>query len=116
MTKAHIPPFVEEDWDEESLGADPGSMKVVDKETAARLDEEAGTQLVSIRMQKGMVDAFKAIAAANKGIGYQTLMKQILQRFLDGEMRRVWNEHLAAKLAKAESGSKRKDSKQRKAA
>lgn len=100
MNKASIPAS-DEAWDDETLGADPGSMKVVDEKTAAELDEAAGTQLISIRMQKSMVDAFKAIAAANKGIGYQTLMKQILQRFIDGEMKRVWNEHLAEKLAHA---------------
>ena len=122
MTKASIPAFVDEPWDEEALGSDPESMKVVDKETAAKLDDEAGTQLISIRMQKSMVDAFKAIASANKGIGYQTLMKQILQRFIDGEMKRVWNEHLAEKLAQASGGNapKGKDKhhpeKQRKAA
>lgn len=86
MTKGTIPACVEA-WDDEIvLGADPASMKVVDTATAERLDEEAGTQLISIRMHKSMVDAFKVIAAANKGIGYQTLMKQILQRFIDGEM------------------------------
>src|SRR5688572_10163231 len=101
MTKASIP-STDEAWDDETLGGDAESMKVADKATKEAIDQEAGTQLISIRMHKSMVDAFKAIAAANKGIGYQTLMKQILQRFIDGEMRRVWNEHLAEKLAKVE--------------
>ncbi len=99
MTKASIPAF-DEAWDDETVGADPSSMKVVDEKTAAALDDASGTQLISIRMQKSMVDAFKAIAATNKGIGYQTLMKQILQRFIDSEMKRVWNEHLAEQLAR----------------
>jgi predicted DNA binding CopG/RHH family protein len=93
MTKGTIPPIVEA-WDDESLGADLESMKVVDRTTAEALDDAAGTQAISIRMSKSMVDAFKTIAAANKGIGYQTLMKQILQRFIESEMKRVWNEHL----------------------
>lgn len=114
-TKASIP-STDEAWDEETLGGDAESMKVVDKATKEAIDQDAGTQVISIRMQKSMVDAFKAIASANKGIGYQTLMKQILQRFLDGEMRRVWNEHLAEKLAKAESDPHKGKDKPRKAA
>jgi predicted DNA binding CopG/RHH family protein len=110
MTKGTIPPIVEA-WDDESLGADLESMKVVDKTTAEALDDAAGTQAISIRMSKSMVDAFKTIAAANKGIGYQTLMKQILQRFIESEMKRVWDEHLE-ELAQA---AKTKE-KQRKAA
>jgi hypothetical protein len=53
-------------------------------------------------MQKYMIDALKAIAAANTNIGYQTLMKQILHRFIEGEMKRVWNEHID-QIQKAES-------------
>lgn len=108
MTKASIPAS-DEAWDDETLGADANSMKVADKATESAVDEASGTQLISIRMQKSMIDSFKAIAAANKGIGYQTLMKQILQRFIDGEMKRVWNEHIAEQVAarrasKEESG------------
>ena len=115
MTKASIPAS-DETWDDETLGADPESMRVVDKETADSLDEAAGTQLISIRMSKSMVDAFKAIAAANKGIGYQTLMKQILQRFIEGEMKRVWNQHLAETLAQKESETPRGKARHRKVA
>jgi uncharacterized protein (DUF4415 family) len=114
MAKASIPAS-DEAWDDETLGADPASMKVADKATADALDEAAGAQLISIRMHKSMVDAFKAIAAANKGIGYQTLMKQILQRFIDGEMKRVWNDHLE-QLAEKRSRSPKNKEKQRKAA
>ena len=85
------------------------------KDIAAAIDEAAGTQLISIRMQKSMVDAFKTIAAANKGIGYQTLMKQILQRFIENEMKRVWNEHLE-QLAEKGDGPHKSKEKQRKAA
>jgi uncharacterized protein (DUF4415 family) len=115
MTKASIPAS-DEAWDDEILGADPESMKVADKNTAASLDEAAGTQLISIRMQKSMVDAFKAIAAANKGIGYQTLMKQILQRFIEGEMKRVWNQHLAEKLAEMDNDAPKGKERHRKVA
>lgn len=107
MSRASIPTS-DEAWENEVLGADPGSMKPADEKLTSAIDEAAGVQVISIRMQKSMVDAFKAIAAANKGIGYQTLMKQILQRFIESEMRRVWNEHLAEKMAQAKERNKRK--------
>lgn len=115
MTRASVTAS-DDALDDDMLGADPESMKIVDKEMTATLDEAAGTQLISIRMPKSMVDAFKAIAAANKGIGYQTLMKQILQRFIEGEMKRVWNEHLAEKLAQRDIETPKGKLKQRKAA
>ena len=98
MTKATIRAS-DEAWDDETLGADPDYMKVADDALESIVDEAAGTQLISIRLQKSMIESFKVIAASNNGIGYQTLMKQILQRFIDSEMKRVWNEHIAEKIA-----------------
>lgn len=115
MTKPSIP-GTDEAWDDETLGADPAYMKVADEKTTSAIDAAAGTQLISIRIPNSMVDAFKAIAAANKGIGYQTLMKQILQRFIDGEMKRVWNEHLAQQLAEKRAQPVKAKEKQKKAA
>ena len=83
-----------EAWDDDVLQTEPDAITVVDKAKSEEIDASAGTQLVSIRMQKSMIDAFKTIAAANKNIGYQTLMKQILHRFIEQEMKRVWSEHL----------------------
>ena len=105
MAKAFNPALVEE-WDSETPDAEEEIFKVADEATSLAVDEAAGTQLVSIRMSKSMIEAFKALAASNNGIGYQTLMKQILQRFIDSEMKRVWKEHLAQQLiAQAETSS-----------
>jgi uncharacterized protein (DUF4415 family) len=95
MAKTNIS-AIDDSWDDETFGeVDEGALTVATKDVAERLDVASGTQLVSIRMQKSMIDAFKAIAANNNDIGYQTLMKQILQRFIDSEMKRIWREHLA---------------------
>lgn len=119
MTKAPIPAS-DEAWDDEILGADPDYMKAADEAIESAVDEAAGTQLISIRLQKSMIESFKAIAAANKGIGYQTLMKQILQRFIECEMKRVWNEHIAEQMAvrraAAEKASSSKTNDKRKVA
>ena len=60
----------------------------------------AANQLVSIRMPQSMIDSMKAIAAANGNIGYQTLIKQLLQRFIEGEKKRLWNEYISAQTQK----------------
>jgi len=88
----------EKAWDERAFGADEKFVAVVDEAEAALIDEAAGVKLISIRMHKCMVDDFKMIAALNGGIGYQTLMKQILQRFIDSEKTRIFAELVSEKL------------------
>lgn len=97
MTKRTIP-STDEAWDERALGADEAHVAVAPDDLSKEADDASGTQLISIRMQKSMIDDFKAIASRNKGIGYQTLMKQILQRYIDSEKRLLWNDFVAKKL------------------
>src|SRR5581483_3631401 len=91
-------PASDEAWEDRSLGSDEAAVKVVDEAATKAVDEAAGTQLISIRMQKSMIDEIKVIAAKNGGMGYQTLVKQVLQRFIDCEKRMVWNEYVSRKL------------------
>lgn len=97
MSKRTIP-ATDEAWDDRSLGADENFVAVADEKLSAAADEASGTQLISIRMQKAMIDDLKAIASNHGNLGYQTLMKQILQRFIDGERRIIWNEFVSQKL------------------
>lgn len=99
-----IIPASDDAWDERVLGDDEGFVEVADEAVSAVADAAAGTQLVSIRMQRVMIDEFKAIAARNGGMGYQTLMKQILQRFIDGEKRQLWNEYVSQELKAQKKG------------
>ena len=108
-------PDTEEAWEKRALGADEKFVEVVDEAEEGLIDEAAGTQLVSIRMHKGMIEDFKMIASLNGGIGYQTLMKQILQRFVDSEKKRILRDLVSEKLreqeakaAAAKQGPKRK--------
>lgn len=110
----------DEAWDDRSLGADATFVKKADDDIEAIIDESAGLQLISIRLNKSLIDDFKAIAALNNGIGYQTLMRQILKRFVDCEKKRLLNELVAAKQEEqkeqAAAQKTRQTSKQRKAA
>lgn len=94
----HTIPSSDEAWDDRTLGADENFIKVAEKEMADAIDEAAGTQLISIRLQKGLIEDFKLIASLNGGIGYQTLMKQILQRFVDSEKKQSWNNYVAKEI------------------
>lgn len=69
-----------EQWESRELGT---SEEHVRKSTvdAAAVDEALGLKPISIRMQKGMIDDLKAIAALH-GVGYQPLIRQILARFI----------------------------------
>jgi uncharacterized protein (DUF4415 family) len=55
------------------------------------IDEALALQLISIRLQKSLIENFKFIATLN-GIGYQPLMRQILKRFVDSEKKRILRE------------------------
>ena len=97
MNKLTIP-ATDEAWEDGLLGTDEQFVAVADTNTEAAIDEAAGTQLISIRLSKAMLNDLKVIAAHNKGIGYQTLMKQVMQRFIDCEKKQFWNEYVAKKI------------------
>src|SRR5260370_17421717 len=97
MAKAFNSALVEE-WESDTPDAEEEFMKVADEAATRAADDAAVTQLVSIRMSKSMIEAFKALSASLNGIGYQTLMKQILQRFIESEMKRVWKKNFDHQL------------------
>lgn len=88
----------DEAWEERSLGNDANFVGVVDSVDEAKIDEASGTQLISIRVQKALIEDFKMIAAYNGNIGYQTLMKQIMQRFVDSEKKQIFNDLVREKI------------------
>lgn len=95
----------DEAWEDRLLGSDEKFVKVAGASLEASIDEASGTQLISIRLQKSLIEDFKTIASLNGGIGYQTLMKQIMQRFVDSEKNRIFNE-LVSKRLKTRQGAK----------
>jgi predicted DNA binding CopG/RHH family protein len=92
----------DEAWDERDLGADEKFVSVASDELTQQVLESAGTHLISIRLQKSLIEDFKLIASLN-GLGYQTLMKQILQRFVDCEKKQIFRELVSEKLGEKAS-------------
>jgi hypothetical protein len=104
MTKQTIPAS-DEAWDERLLGADEAFVKVAEDDVEGDIDESAGLQMISIRLQKPLIEDFKAIASLS-GLGYQTLMRQVLHRFADCEKKRLLREFAAERAARQKAKTK----------
>jgi len=85
----------DEAWESRVLGADESFVRPVEIDEQV-INDAAELQMISIRLQKSLIEDFKLIAKLN-GIGYQTLMRQTLKRFANCEMKRVTREYLAIK-------------------
>ncbi|HEA54269.1 hypothetical protein LCGC14_1009770 [marine sediment metagenome] len=83
-----------EAWEEGDLGQNEEFVRVSKNVDDTALNEAAGLQPISIRLQKSLIEDFKMIAEIN-GIGYQPLIRQVLKRFADSEKRRILREKSA---------------------
>lgn len=95
----------DEAWDSRLLGADEASVVVVDESIQPSIDEAVGLKLISIRLEESLIDDFKAIAKLNKNMGYQTLMRQVLRRFAEGEKRMIIRDMAARAEAEMKAGA-----------
>ncbi|MFA0159666.1 hypothetical protein [Vibrio sp. 10N.261.46.A3] len=79
-----------ETWESGKLGRSEEFVRK-SKNDGEKLDDKLGLQMISIRLQKSLIEDLKDIAELN-GIGYQPLMKQILKRFVDAEKKKILRE------------------------
>jgi predicted DNA binding CopG/RHH family protein len=75
-------------WDARELGQDARYAKKVNKKLETNLEAAMGFRLISIRMQKKLLDDLKFIAVAHN-IGYQPLIRDVLSRFVDHEKKEI---------------------------
>jgi bifunctional N-acetylglucosamine-1-phosphate-uridyltransferase/glucosamine-1-phosphate-acetyltransferase GlmU-like protein len=47
-----------------------------------------GLQMISIRLSKSTIDTYKALAKMH-GVGYQPMMRDVLERWVVGEMKQM---------------------------
>lgn len=80
-----------EAWEERQLGADEAFVEICDEFDEKAADEALELKMISIRLQQSLIDDLKAIAEIN-GIGYQPLIRQILNRFADAEKKKLLRE------------------------
>lgn len=88
-----------EAWETRILGASEEHAQAVTIDRAAEIDASLDLKSISIRLQTSLIEDLKTIAQAN-GIGYQPLMRQVLTRFAQAEMKQMARER-AAELNKA---------------
>lgn len=89
----------EEAWEGRQLGASAAHAQVASAEQRAALDSALGLQSISIRLPKELIEAYKLIAS-HHGVGYQPLMRDILQRFVKEGLKEVV-EHQTRKAEQA---------------
>ncbi len=76
-------------WDDRLWGADEQYASVGGPGHDVALDQALGLKLISIRLPESLIEDFKNMASTNGGMGYQTLMRQVLKRFAASELRVV---------------------------
>lgn len=81
-----------EAWESGQLGNDETSVRVASQETHDAVDECMGLKAISIRLPVSLIEEFKMIADYNQ-IGYQPLIRKMLQRFANAELRKMAIEH-----------------------
>jgi predicted DNA binding CopG/RHH family protein len=82
-------PGTDEAWDENGpLGNDFEYAQPLKEDDPSEIDAALELQLISIRLQKSLIEDFKAIAAL-RGVSYQPLMRQILNRFVECEKKLI---------------------------
>ncbi len=89
-----------EAWDTGKLGQDEKFVKKADFDDAA-FNEALELQMISIRLQKSLIEDLKAFAKIHK-LGYQPLMKIILQRWVDGELKTLGNQVMRERVQELE--------------
>ncbi len=75
-----------EAWESGQLGTDETFVKVASQETHDALDKCMELKLISIRLPVSLIEDFKMIADYNQ-IGYQPLIRKMLQRFATAELK-----------------------------
>lgn len=102
---------IDKAWDDGALGRDKEyAVKVSKEESDAILNaisDSLDLQAISIRLPKALIEDFKIIAEY-RGLGYQPLMRQILQRFADSEGRMIMRELMEREMQDRKIQAKKK--------
>lgn len=83
-----------EPWSKFDDDLDEASIGVASDAEIAAIEDAAELQMISIRLQKGLLSSLKTIAEFHK-VGYQPLIRDLLIRFATAEMKLVLNDLLS---------------------
>lgn len=85
-------------WEDFDAHLTEATVSVVPPEEEAAIEEALELQMISIRLQKSLISNLKAIADFHK-IGYQPLIRDLLNRFVRSEMPIILNALIEQKKA-----------------
>ncbi|MDR7342284.1 putative DNA binding CopG/RHH family protein [Pantoea alhagi] len=99
----------DEAWETGELGRSEAHVKVSDitAEFEFDINEALELQPISIRLNKSLIEDLKMIAELN-GLGYQPLIRQILNRFVDCEKKKLLQEVHSEEMKKLSARKKTK--------
>lgn len=80
-----------ENWESGKLGLSEEHAVQETDEQLAELDDALELKLISIRLQKALIDQLKMISRFH-GIGYQPLIRDVLNRFASHELVSIVNQ------------------------
>jgi predicted DNA binding CopG/RHH family protein len=90
-----------DDWENGKLGDDDQYVRRAGSEVSEAVDEAMALQMISIRLQKTLIENLKFIATAH-GIGYQPLIRDILSRFVVHEKKKIIQDAIERKQQELE--------------
>jgi uncharacterized protein (DUF4415 family) len=91
MSKKTKLPSTDAAWESGALGENEQSVRVASPQVKALIDDALGMQMISIRLEKELIDSFKTLSEFH-GVGYQPLMRDALKRFADAQMKEIVSE------------------------
>lgn len=97
MSNAHkkMAPESELPWETGALGQSEEHVRVATNSEMREVDDALDLQMISIRLQKGLLQALKEIAA-HHGIGYQPMVRDLLNRFARSEIKSILQDRLSS--------------------
>ncbi|APB99051.1 hypothetical protein A4F89_06770 [Polynucleobacter asymbioticus] len=96
-----------EAWENGEIGQSFDHAVVAPSKLASEIDEALGLQMISIRLNKDLIDAFKLLGIKHE-MGYQPLMREALKRFVEGEYKMIAQEHLERQKAEKKRAATQK--------
>ena len=81
-------------WEVHDQDLSDENTSAMSSEQQASIDDSLGLQMISIRLQRSLLQNLKAIADYHN-IGYQPLIRDLLNRFAKSELQSILQERLA---------------------
>lgn len=89
-------------WESGALGLSKEHAEKMTVAKEAEVDDALDLQLISIRLPKILIKELKYIAG-REGLGYQPLMRRVLQRFTAAEYKAIAHEQFMTSVKAAEA-------------